>query len=77
MQRSARRAAVPEAAVDEDGGFFADVGDVRAAGDAFVVEAIAAKAGVPEGFAEGDLGFCVAVAVGAHHTRDGLAFGDG
>lgn len=48
MQRSA---------VDEDGEVFADVGDVRTARNAFVMQAIAAKAGVAEGFAEGDLGF--------------------
>lgn len=33
--------AVPNAAVDEDRELFADEADVRAAGDAFVVEAVA------------------------------------
>jgi len=41
MQRPALRAAVPKAAVDEDGEFFADEANVRAAGDTFVVESIA------------------------------------
>ena len=59
---------MPKAAVDEDREFFADVGDVRPAGDAFVMQTIAAKVGMPEGFAQTEFGFGVAVAVGAHYA---------
>ena len=42
-----------------------------------IVEAIAAVAGGPEGFAEDEFGLGVLGAVGAHHARDGFAFGNG
>ena len=91
--RRAFRAAVPEAAVDEDGEFFADESDVRADGwrttpsawrrhpslvrrgvkNDPAVETVAAKAGVPEGFAEREFRSRVLGAVGAHDARDGLA----
>lgn len=78
---------MPEAAVDEDGEFFADVGNVGAdkrgtrdegqvtrggpKTDA-AVETIAAEAGVPEGFAEDDLRNRVLGLIRAHHAGDGF-----
>lgn len=42
-----------------------------------IVEAVAAVAGGPEGFAEDEFGLGVLGAVGAHYTRDGFALGNG
>lgn len=95
--RRAFGAAVPEAAMDEDGEFFADESDVRADGwrttpsawqrhpslvrrgvkNDPAVETVAAKAGVPEGFAERELRSGVLGAVGAHDARDGFGLGRG
>ena len=89
--------AVPEAAVDEDGEFAGDVGDVRADGERTTpsawrrhpslvrrgvkgdpaMQAVTAKAGVPEGFAEREFRSGVPGAVGAHDARDGFGLGRG
>ena len=37
------------------------------------MEAVAAEAGVAEGFAERDLGARILCPIGTHHPRDGLA----
>lgn len=68
----ALRAAVPEAAVDEDGDLFADEGDIGPAWYLFVVQTIPAVAGMPEGLAEEEFGFGIAGAVRAHDARSGL-----
>lgn len=67
-----RGEAVPVAAVDEDGEAFGDEGDVRAAGDLFVMEPVASEAGGPEGFAERELGAGVFGAVCRHDARNRL-----
>ena len=59
----------------EDGKFFGDEGDIRSPRNAFVVETVAAKARVPEGFAECDLGSRILCAVGAHYPRDSRILG--
>lgn len=78
---------MPEAAVDEDGEFFADVGDVgankrgtRDEGQVTrgspktdpAVKTVTAEAGVPEGFAESDLRNRVLGFIRAHHAGDGF-----
>ena len=79
---------MPEAAVDEDGAFFADEGDVGTDGsetrdgrqetrgrrktDA-AVKAVAGEAGVPEGFAGRDLGARILCPIRTHHPRNGFA----
>lgn len=57
---------MPKAAMDEDREFFADEGNIRSAGNSFVMQSITAEAGVPKGFAESDFGCGVFGAVGAH-----------
>lgn len=42
-----------------------------------VVESVAAVAGGPESFAKKEFGLGVLCLVGAHHTRDGFALGNG
>ena len=74
--------------MDKDGELFADEGDVgadtwnaqfgmRNAEFDSVIDAVAAVAGVVEGFAEGEFGFGVAGAVGAHDAGDRFALWDG
>ena len=70
-------AAVPEASVNEDGELFGDVGDVGAAGDLFVVEAISAEACGPESLAQFEFRAGVFGPVRAHHARDRFALGNG
>lgn len=69
------RAAVPEAAINKYCEPSRNECDIGTAGDAFVVQAVTAKALPPESLAQQDLGAGIFAAVGAHHTRYGLALG--
>ncbi len=59
--------------MDEDGYLFGDERNVRAAGNAFVVETITSQAGMPKSLSQSDLGFGVFGPIAAHDARDGFA----